>query len=270
LEQLAETLRKAGCLPFSVSSLPDMKTFLSLSLALAALVPSHAQSTRREAVNGVAIGAVAGAVIGNNSGSLGHSAWRGAAYGAGAGLLVGSAIGHANRRAEAHRPTVYHPGYHRPSVFYSDFHRPHYGYGYFSRPSFYRPYVYRSEPVYYYDASDTYVAARPNYAGSGLFLGALAGAIIGNNSGSLGHNAWRGAAYGAGAGLLIGSIAESRARRAESAEAAAATLANAAAAPAAPATSVGQQATTIINNNYYNSPAPTTPMSAANSMFGRN
>jgi hypothetical protein len=69
---------------------------------------------------------------------------------------------------------------------------------------------------------------------------------------------------------LIGSIAESRARRAESAEAAAATLANAAAAPAAPATSVGQQATTIINNNYYNSPAPTTPMSAANSMFGRN
>ena len=182
--------------------------------------------------------------------------------------MVGSAIGHANRRAEAHLPTVYHRGYHRPSVFYADFHRPYYGYSYVSRPSFYRPYVYRSEPVYYYDASDTYVAARPNYAGSGLFLGALAGAIIGNNSGSLGHNAWRGAAYGAGAGLLIGSIAESRARRAESA--AAATLANAAPAPTAPATSVGQQATTIINNNYYNSPAPTTPMSAANSMFGRN
>lgn len=267
MEQLAETLRKAGCLPFSVYSFPDMKTFLSFSLALAALVPSHAQSIRREAVNGVASGAVAGAVIGNNSGSLGHNAWRGAAYGAGAGLLVGSAIGHANRRAEAHRPAVHHRGDYRPSVFYSDFHRPHYGYSYVSRPSFYRPYVYRSEPVYYYDPSDTYVAARPNYAGSGLFLGALAGAIIGHNSGSLGHNAWRGAAYGAGAGLLIGSIAESRARRAE---AAAATLANAAAAPAAPATSVGQQATTIINNTYYNSPAPTTPMSAANSLFGRN
>ncbi|MSU51876.1 MAG: hypothetical protein EXS41_00535 [Opitutaceae bacterium] len=177
-------------------------------------------------------------------------------------------MGHANRRAEAHRPAVHHRGDYRPSFFYSDFHRPHYGYGYVSRPSFYRPYVYRSEPVYDYDPSDTYVAARPNYAGSGLFLGVLAGAIIGHNSGSLGHNAWRGAAYGAGAGLLIGSIAESRARRAESADAA--TLANAAAAPAAPATSVGQQATTIINNTYYNSPAPTTPMSAANSMFGRN
>ena len=29
-------------------------------------------------------------------------------------------------------------------------------------------------------------------------------------------------------------------------------------------------ATTIIKNNYYNAPAPATPMSAANAMFGRN
>ena len=41
---------------------------------------------------------------------------------------------------------------------------------------------------------------------NGTIIGAIAGAIIGNNSGSLGHNSLRGAAYGAGAGLIIGSI----------------------------------------------------------------
>ena len=40
---------------------------------------------------------------------------------------------------------------------------------------------------------------------NGALLGGLAGAIIGNNSGSLNHNAWQGAAIGAGAGLLLGS-----------------------------------------------------------------
>lgn len=240
-----------------------MKTLLSFSLALAALVPVQAQSLRREAVNGAVVGAVAGAVIGNNSGSLGRSAWRGAAYGAGAGLLIGGVVGESNRRAEAHRPFAHsHAYYGRPRVGFG------YGYDSYAYGPYYRPYAYRSEPVYYYDNSDYYVASRPNYAGSGLFLGALAGAIIGNNSGSLGHNAWRGAAYGAGAGLLIGSIAESNARRREASAAAAAAVQT----PPAPtqATNVGQQATTIINNNYYNSPAPATPMSAANAMFGRN
>lgn len=209
-----------------------MKSYLCLGLALIALVPAHAQSHRRD----------------------GHP---------GSAQVVVGAGSHHHHRAH----------YHRPTVFYSGFHRPYYGFGHFSHPTYYRPYVYRADPVYYYNAADTYVAARPNYAGSGLFWGAVAGAIIGHNSGSLGNNAWRGAAYGAGAGLLIGSIAESRARRAEASEAATARVPSAApasAAPTAPATSVGQQATTIINNNYYNSPAPTTPMSAANSLFGRN
>jgi uncharacterized membrane protein len=40
---------------------------------------------------------------------------------------------------------------------------------------------------------------------NGALIGGLAGAIIGNNSGSLNHNAWRGAAIGAGTGLLIGA-----------------------------------------------------------------
>lgn len=45
-------------------------------------------------------------------------------------------------------------------------------------------------------------------AARGVFWGGMTGAVIGHNSGSLGHNAWRGAAYGAGAGLLLGSIAD--------------------------------------------------------------
>ena len=44
---------------------------------------------------------------------------------------------------------------------------------------------------------------------NGAVLGGIAGAVIGNNSRSLGHNAWRGAAYGAGAGLLPdGAVAQ--------------------------------------------------------------
>src|SRR4051812_8778670 len=46
---------------------------------------------------------------------------------------------------------------------------------------------------------------------NGALLGGIAGAVIGNNSGSLHHNAWQGAAIGAGAGLLLGNaIGDSR------------------------------------------------------------
>lgn len=48
---------------------------------------------------------------------------------------------------------------------------------------------------------------RPQAVNAAL-IGGLAGAIIGHNSGTLHHNAWRGAAIGAGAGLLIGSAFE--------------------------------------------------------------
>jgi hypothetical protein len=46
---------------------------------------------------------------------------------------------------------------------------------------------------------------RPESVG-GVVLGGIAGAVIGHNSGSLNHNAWQGAAIGAGTGLLFGSI----------------------------------------------------------------
>jgi uncharacterized protein YcfJ len=51
---------------------------------------------------------------------------------------------------------------------------------------------------------------RPETAG-GALLGGIAGAVIGNNSGDLDHNAWRGAAIGTLAGGLIGSaVGQSR------------------------------------------------------------
>jgi hypothetical protein len=222
-----------------------MKTALVLGLALTALAPAQAQIFRSPLFGGVANGALIGAIIGNNSGSLGHNAWRGAAYGAAAGLLFDSAFGPGNGDVSAS-----------------------YGYGHDfrggrGRPDGYsapRVYVYSPAPVVYsgYDYNYDYAFDdRPDYRGSGLWLGALAGAIIGRNSGSLGHSAWRGAAYGAGAGYLLGAISEGSARRRE--------VMVERAAPVS-AVSTQPQPVTIINN-YYNTPA--TPMSSANSLFGR-
>jgi hypothetical protein len=72
--------------------------------------------------------------------------------------------------------------------------------------------VYGSSYGSYYPASVVVypapVAAPSGPAATGFWLGALAGGILGHNSGDLGHNAWRGAALGAGAGLLLGSVVE--------------------------------------------------------------
>ncbi len=215
-----------------------MKTAFVLVLALAAFAPAQAQIFRSPVFGG----AVLGAVIGRNSGSLGHNAWRGAAYGAAAGLLLDGAFG---------------PGYYGGGYGYYGASNRRYGW---STPGVY---VYRDAPVVYadygYDYNYDYAFdARPNYPASGLWLGALAGAIIGRNSGSLGHNAWRGAAYGAGVGYLLGSVADSNVRRREVLAGYSAPVATTSAAATAP-----QQVTII--NNYYN----TTPMSSANSLFGR-
>lgn len=105
-----------------------------------------------------------------------------------------------------------------------------------------------------------YTPARTNPVLGPVLLGGVTGAIIGHNSGS--HNAWRGAAIGAGTGYVLTRIAEAPAPRpvviAQPAPAVYATQQ-----PAAPA----PQNVTIINNYYYNAPA--TPMSGANAMFGR-
>jgi hypothetical protein len=60
----------------------------------------------------------------------------------------------------------------------------------------------------YYGYSPALNYGYPNYAADGLWLGALAGGIIGHNSGSLGRDAWRGAAWGAGLGWLLGTVAD--------------------------------------------------------------
>jgi hypothetical protein len=102
-------------------------------------------------------------------------------------------------------------------------------------------------------------------AGNGLVLGALAGGIIGHNSGDLRHSAWRGAAWGAGLGWLLGSVADANRRRVSYETAPVvvqqAPVSQVQAQPPAQA----QQPVTIINN-YYNT---TTPMTSANGLFGR-
>jgi len=241
-----------------------MKTTLMLFIALLTVASANAQGLRPEAVNGALVGGIAGAIIGNNSGDLRHNGWRGAAYGAGAGLLIGSMVGHANdQRYATQVPASYYP---RTYVYRNT--PAYYGYGHYGRPSHYGRhggnygYVSTEAPLY----SDNYYGGT-DYAGSGLLWGALAGAVIGNNSGSLRHNAWRGAAYGAATGYILGSIAESNARRRESAVTQVVTT---------PAPNYAEAPEPIYPSAQASSaeasPKPSAPassMSAANSLFGR-
>lgn len=149
-----------------------------------------------------------------------------------------------------------HPGYHHGHYIYRHSPSVYFGYG----PAYYPAYGYYpgygpDYPYYggYYGSGSA--------AASGLWLGALAGGIIGNNSGS--HNGWRGAAWGAGAGWLLGSIVDANRRPVNYATAPVTVTAPVQAAPAA--TPAAPQQVTIINN-YYNSASP---MSGANSLFGR-
>lgn len=73
-------------------------TFLALTLALAAVLPAHAQIFRPQTVNSAVLGGIAGAIIGNNSGDLHNDPWRGAVIGAAVGGLLGSAAADAHDR----------------------------------------------------------------------------------------------------------------------------------------------------------------------------
>lgn len=133
------------------------------------------------------------------------------------------------------------------------------GYGY----AYYPGYAYGYYPGYGSDYPYYGVYGSPSVASSGILLGALAGGIIGNNSSAFGHSGWRGAAWGAGAGLLIGSVVDAGRAREAQVRAPAPTVVYAPAPTAAPAGSPPSQVTII--NNYYGA----SPMSAANSLFGR-
>jgi hypothetical protein len=206
---------------------------------------------------------LAGAVIGNNSGS--HNGARGAALGALAGGLIGSTMNNpyapgADVRIGVQtggyiyreRPGFYghHRGGPRGRVGYHPGFLPTYGYyGANYSSGYYGTVVYDSP----------YVSGYGNYATDGLWLGALTGAVIGHNSRAFHHSAGRGALWGAGAGLLLGSVAEANRRPIIYEQPAVV------APPAAPAPSAAPAPVTIINN-YYGTPPP---MSSANGLFGR-
>jgi hypothetical protein len=269
-----------------------MKTTMALCLTLVALTSARAQIFRPEAVNGAVLGGVAGAVIGNNSGDLHHNAWKGAAIGAGAGMLLGEAVGNANASARGtqvnaprgggyiyrdapavHVGVNYNRGYGGRGGYYGHdrgyrgygysvgFYSPGYGYGY-GYPASYGYYDGYGVGYPYYDGYGYYGTG--SAATNGLLLGALAGGIIGNNSGEFRHNGWRGAAWGAGAGLLLGSILDANRRPVVYSSAPVMTQ-PAIQTQTQPAAQSQPQQITIINN-YYNS---STPMTAANGLFGR-
>ena len=226
-----------------------MKTSRTLIALLSlAAVSAQAELFRPSTITGAVLGGIAGAVIGNNSGDLDHNAWKGAAIGTAAGALLGSAAGSTRDHYDYRGTQVPVPrgryGYGRGS-YYS---QPRYGYNYTAYdPSLVMPLSYGSR-------------SHNHYANRGLLWGGLAGAVIGHNSGDLRHNAWRGAALGAGTGLLLGSIAD---RRAAVREVQPVQIEQ----PAAPERGSNQGGQTIIINNYYG--GNSTPMSSANSMFGR-
>ena len=238
-----------------------MKTALALLLASLAITPAFAQVLRPGAVNGAVLGGIAGAVIGNNSGDLRHNAWRGAAYGAGAGLILGSIADDAHERRVATQVPV--PASSRVYVhrrvpsYYS------YGYGYYGYPEYYGGSYYSYPVSSGYYADDDYDGT--NYRGNGLVLGALAGAIIGNNSGGLRHNAWRGAALGAATGYLLGALAENHVRSRPAIETSSAPTSYAASVPAAAPV---QDAGSVRPTTAAPQPAASN-MAAANSLFGR-
>ncbi len=235
-----------------------MNVRIVFCLGLLAAASARAQVFRSEAVNGAVLGGVAGAVIGNNSGSLNHNAWKGAAIGAGAGLLLGQAVGNANDHARGSYGDPRASGayiYRQPASVYIGYnHNRWHGYGrdaWYDGYSSYAP----SYSVRYYAP-----ASRFNYssaATNGLWWGALAGGIIGHNSGEFRHNGWRGAAWGAGVGWLLGSIADANRPTVVYEQPAVV-----APAPVAPA----PQPVTVINNYYGNT---SSPMSSANALFGR-
>jgi len=229
-----------------------MKTSVVLLALVAATQTVHAQYLRPETAGGALLGGIAGGVIGHNSG---HDAWKGAAIGTVLGGLLGSSASRESR--EIPMPT-YRSGYGRDYGYYAP------SYASYRSPLYHSDYSRSRDPGYYGSSYTPYASTRSR-ASTGLLLGGIAGAVIGNNSGDLRNNAWRGAAIGATSGWLLGSIADQRAReRARASEINYQSSAPEQTAPEAPAQSAPQ--TVIINNNYY---GPTSTMSSANSLFGR-
>jgi hypothetical protein len=142
-----------------------------------------------------------------------------------------------------------------------------YGYGYYTPYRAWPSYSYYPGYGADYPYYGSYGYGNGSYATNGLLLGALAGGIIGHNSGDFRHNGWRGAAWGAGLGWLLGAVADSNRRpvvyQTAPVVAQPAALMQAPAQPAVPTQAQQPQQLTIINNYFYS------PMSGANTLFGR-
>ncbi len=209
-----------------------MKTTISLLALVLAAAPVKAQLFTPSTVGGAALGAIAGGVIGNNTGS--RNGTQGAVIGAVAGGLLGSAYAQSKREAS---PYYYNTG--GPSYYYSS-------------GSSYAPPAYYSSPA----------SAQPSRTATTTLLGGVAGAIIGHNNG---RHTWQGAAIGAGTGYLLGRLSEPS-RISHPVSGGYAPYAYYGQPVVATAPAVQPQQITIINNYYGGA---STPMSNANSMFGR-
>ncbi len=166
--------------------------------------------------------------------------------------------GHGVRYSYLYRPYGYYAGYYP------------YRYGYYGWPYYttgylpYYGYAYPGISVNYTTYADS---DAPGYTLGGAVLGGVLGGIIGNNSGR--GNAWAGAAIGSTIGLLAGNAADRAAVRQERADWDAAQMADNHA-EIARATHVAQPKTPAPQQpQRVHTPAPATPMSEANALFGR-
>lgn len=236
-----------------------MKTIFCLSVALLAVTSARAEIFRPVAGSRVVSPRTADASVSRGGGYIPRD---GRHFGSGQG---GGYRDFGYRRGDR----GYSRGYYRHDHGHSGFGfwGPRISYGFFPSYGYYSGYGYGYP---YYDAYPYYGSYGYYGSGSaatnGFLLGALAGGVIGNNSGEFRHSAWRGSAWGAGLGWLLGSVIDANRRPTVYAPASAAPVVlQQSATTQAPVSAAQPQQVTIINN-YYNS---STPMTAANGMFGR-
>lgn len=187
-----------------------MKTMLLSCVAGAAMLSAQAQLFSPDAITGAGLGAMIGGISGGDCHNGGFSG-NDAAVGAGIGLLAGTLLGEARRQSEPDTVGYAYAPAPAPAVSFG------YGYGNCGSSAYvyYSPNYYTAPGYYYRPApqpvSTVYQSSRPNYAVGGTLLGAASGALIGVGS----DQAGQGAAIGAGAGLVLGGIAEYASRKHE-------------------------------------------------------